>query len=110
MREGISNQVGTRPRIPWSGASLVTTGLSVLLLAGEWFAAFDTYVAESTCNAVAPPATLETYLALMAVGVALAACGVTLTLALGRGLPRRATILWLWPCPRGPAHLKPYST
>ncbi len=84
----------------------MTTCLSVLLLAGEWFAAFDACVADSTCNAGAPPAMLETYLALMDVVGALAMCGVTLTLVRGRGLPRRAVILWLWPCTRdGPQTL-----
>ncbi len=110
MREVLSNQVGTRPRIPWSRASLVTIGLSVLLLASERFPAFDACVADSTCIAGAPPATLEAYLALMVVGVALAMCGVVLTLVRGRGLPKRAMILSLWPGPRAPTHFKPSST
>jgi len=96
MREGISDPPGASSRIIlWSGAILVTIGLSVLLLAGEWFAAFDACVANPTCNSAAPPATLETYLALMVVGVALVVCGVTVALVRGRGLPRRAMILWL---------------
>jgi len=71
MREGISNHPnssGTSSRIVWSGAILVTVGLSLLLLAGEWFAGFNACVANPTCNAGAPPSTLETYLALMVVG------------------------------------------
>jgi hypothetical protein len=80
MREGISNPSGTSSRVVWSGAILVTIGLSVLLLAGEWFAAFDACVANPTCNATAPPSTLETYLALMIVGVVLAVVGVTVAL------------------------------
>jgi len=95
MREGISNPAGTSSRIVWSGAILVTVGLSVLLLVGEWFAAFDACVANPTCNAAAPPSALETYLALMVVGVALVVVGVTVALVRGRGLPRRAMILWL---------------
>ena len=73
----------------------MTIGLSVLLLAGEWFEAFNACVANPTCNAGTPPPMLETYLALMVTGVALAVCGVTVTLARGRGLQRRAMILWL---------------
>ncbi|MGP8158940.1 MAG: hypothetical protein ACLPWO_04965 [Thermoplasmata archaeon] len=96
MREGISNNSsGTSSRIVWSGAILVTIGLSVLLLSGEWFAAFDACVANSTCKAGAPPSTLETYLALMVVGVGLSVFGVTIGLVRGRGEPRRAMILWL---------------
>ncbi|MGA7649895.1 MAG: hypothetical protein WBW40_04215 [Thermoplasmata archaeon] len=95
MREGISNPSGTSSRVVWSGAILVTIGLSVLLLAAEWFAAFDACVANPTCNAAAPEGTLETYLALMVVGVALVVCGVTAAPVQGRGLPRRALILWL---------------
>jgi hypothetical protein len=41
MREGIWNQAGTRPRTHWTGAVLIAIGLSVLLLVGEWFAAFE---------------------------------------------------------------------
>jgi len=96
MREGISSHPsGTGSRIVWSGAILVTIGLSVLLLAGEWFAAFDACVANPTCNAGVPPSTLETYLALMVAGVALAVAGVMIALSRGRGVPRRAMILWL---------------
>jgi hypothetical protein len=88
--------------IVWRGTILVTIGLSLLLLVGEWFAAFDACVANPTCNAGVPPSTLETYLALMVAGVTIAVAGVTIavagvTIALtrGRGLPRRAIILWL---------------
>jgi len=95
MREGISNPSGTSSRIVWSGAILVTIGLSVLLLAGEWFAAFDACVANPTCNAGAPPETLEAYLGLMVVGVGLAVVGMIVTLTRSKGEPRRATILWL---------------
>ncbi|MGP8146965.1 MAG: hypothetical protein ACLQAS_06095 [Thermoplasmata archaeon] len=95
MREGTSNPSGSSSRIVWSGAILVTIGLSVLLLAGEWFAAFDACVANPTCNAAAPPATLETYLGLMVVGVWLAVVGVTIALSRARGQLQRAMILWL---------------
>jgi len=95
MREGISSPSKTSSRIVWSGAILVTIGLSVLLLAGEWFAAFDACVANPTCTAGASPSMLETYLAFMTAGVALAVVGVTVALTRGRGLPKRAMILWL---------------
>jgi len=96
MREATSSDSsGTSSRIVWSGAILVTIGLSFLLLAVEWFAALDACVANPTCNAGAPPATLETYLALMVAGVALAVVGVTVALTRGRGLQMRAMILWL---------------
>jgi len=95
MREGISNPSGTSSRIVWSGAILVTIGLSVLLLAGEWFSVYDACVANPTCNAAAPPAALEAYLGLMVAGVALAVLGVTIALARVRGDPRRAMIVWL---------------
>jgi len=95
MRESISNPTGRSSRILWTGAILVTIGLSVLLLAGEWFAAFDACVANPTCTAGASPSTLETYLAFMIAGVALAVVGVTVALTRGRGLPKRAMILWV---------------
>jgi len=95
MREGISNPSGTNSRTVWSGAILVTIGLSVLLLAGEWFAAFDACVANPTCNGGGPPSTLETYLALMVAGIALAVAGFTVALCRRGNLPRRAMILWL---------------
>ena len=47
MREGISNNAsGTSSRIVWSSAIVVTIGISILLFAGEWFAAFDACVCE----------------------------------------------------------------
>jgi len=70
-------------------------GLSVLLLAAEWFATFDGCVANPTCNAGASPDTLEGDLALMVVGVALAVAGVAIALTRGRALPMRTMILWL---------------
>ena len=95
MREGISNTAGTSSRIVWSGAILVTIGLSVLLLAGEWFAAFDACVANPTCNAAAPPEILEGYFALMVAGVALAVVGVTIALARRTGPSKARDDLWL---------------
>jgi hypothetical protein len=62
---------------------------------GEWFAAFDACVANPTCNAAVPPATLEAYLGLMVVGVGLAVVGVVGALTKTKGEPRRAMILWL---------------
>ena len=99
MREGISNdsnRSGTSSRIiVWSGAILGTIGLSILLLAGEWFAAFDACVANPTCNAGAPSAKLESYLALMVAGVVLAVVGITIALTRKRDLSKRAMIIWL---------------
>jgi hypothetical protein len=95
MREGIPDPTEKGSWIVWSGAILVTIGLSVLLLAGEWFATFDACVANPACNAGVPPVTLEAYLALMIAGVTLAVVGVTIALTRGKGLPRRAMILWL---------------
>jgi hypothetical protein len=96
MREGISNSSSTtNSRMVWSGAILMTIGLSVLLLAGEWFAAFDACAANPTCNSGASPDVLESYLALIFAGVALAVAGVAIAITRGKGLPRRAMILWL---------------
>ena len=95
MREGISDPSTRNPRIVWTGAILVTIGLSLLLFAGEWFATFDACVANPTCNAGASPDTIAGYLGLMVAGVALVVVGVTVALVRGRGLPRRALILWL---------------
>ena len=78
MREGIWNQGGTRPRILWSGAILVTIGLAVLLLAGEWFAAFDACLANLTCVAPGSVSTIEDFLAIMVAGVALTVIGATI--------------------------------
>jgi hypothetical protein len=38
-----------RPRVLWSGATLLAVGLSVLLLVCEWFAAFDACLANPAC-------------------------------------------------------------
>ena len=56
---GLSDPSARNPRIVWTGAILVTIGLSLLLFAGEWFATFDACVANPTCNAGGPPSTLE---------------------------------------------------
>jgi len=95
MREGISDQSVKSSRVVWSGAILVTFGLSPLLLAGEWFAAFDACVANPTCNAGATPDTVTSYLGLMVAGVALTVTGVTIVLTRKKDLPRRAMIVWL---------------
>ncbi|MGD0589149.1 MAG: hypothetical protein ABSA63_10245 [Thermoplasmata archaeon] len=87
--------MGTSSQIFWSGAILATIGLSVRLLAGEWFAAFDACVANPTCNAGASPATLEAYLGLMMLGVWLAVVGVIVALTKSKGEPRLAMIFWL---------------
>ena len=94
-RQSTQDPSARNPRIVWTGAILVTLGLSLLVLAGEWFATFDACVANPTCNAGVTPATMETYLGVMLAGVALAVLGVTIALTRPRGLPRRAMILWL---------------
>jgi len=93
--QGISDPSTRNPRIVWTGAILVTIGLSLLLFACEWFATFDACVANPTCNAGATPGTLEGYLALVVAGVGLAVCGVVVGFYRKKGLPRRAMILWL---------------
>jgi hypothetical protein len=80
MRESIWNQAGTRPRILWSGAILVSIGLSVLLLVGEWFAAFDSCLANPACIAPGSVATLEGLLALMVVGIGITIGGAIIAL------------------------------
>ena len=95
MREVASGQWGINARVVWSGVILVVTGLSVLLLVGEWFAMYDACLANPDCNAGVPVFTLESYLAFMVIGVALSAVGVTIIFSRGRGPPKRAMILWL---------------
>jgi hypothetical protein len=80
MREGIPNPSGTSSRIVWSGAILVSIGISILLLVGEWFAAFDACLANPTCVAPTSALTLESYLGLMIVGVSVTVIGVTIAL------------------------------
>jgi len=94
-KQSTSDPSARNPRIVWTGAILVTIGLSLLLFAGEWFATFDACVADPTCNAGAPPGTLEGYLAFMVAGVALAVCGVIVAFYREKGLPRRMMIIWL---------------
>jgi hypothetical protein len=77
----------------WTGAILLTIGLSLVLLVGEWFAAFDACLANPIC---APPdsvSNLEIYLGLMIVGLALAVGGAM-------------TVLISWLGPARAAHLK----
>jgi len=93
--QGVSDPSARNPRVVWTGAILVTIGLSFLLFAGEWFAMFDACVANPTCNAGASPDTITGYLAVMVAGVALAACGAIVAFYRRKGLPRRAMILWL---------------
>jgi len=75
----------------------MTIGFSLVLLVGEWFGAFDACLANPIC---APPdsvSTLEGYLGLMIVGVALAVGGAIL-------------LLDLWIGPARAAHLKTPSS
>ena len=92
---GISDPSIRNPQIVWTGAILVTIGLSLLLFACEWFATFDACVANPTCHAGAPPGSLEGYLTLMVAGVALAVVGMVIAFYRKPGEPRRAIILWL---------------
>jgi hypothetical protein len=80
MREGIGTQSSTRPRILWSGAILLSIGLSVLLLVGEWFAAFDACLANPVCIPPGSVSTLESFLALVLVGVGAAVGGAMIVL------------------------------
>jgi len=95
MREGISDPSTRNQRIVWTGAILVTIGLSLLLLASEWFATFDACVANPACTAGASSDTITGYLALMVAGVALSVAGVVVAFYREKALPRRAMILWL---------------
>jgi len=92
---GISDPSIRNPQIVWTGAILVTIGLSLLLFACEWFATFDACVANPTCTTGASPDTIAGYLALMVAGVALAVSGVVMALSRRPTLPKRAMILWL---------------
>jgi len=65
MREGISDPPRRNPRIVWSGAVLIVMGLSILLLVGEWFAAFDSCLVNPTCYARIPSSNLEAFGSLM---------------------------------------------
>ena len=94
-KQSTSDPSARNPRIVWTGAILVTFGLSLLLFAVEWFATFDACVANPTYTAGASPDTITGYLALMVVGVALAVAGVVVAFYRKRGEPRRALILWL---------------
>jgi hypothetical protein len=69
-----------RPRVLWSGAILLTIGLSVLLLVGEWFAAFDACLANPVCVPPDSLSPLEGMLALVVIGVGLAVGGAMLAL------------------------------
>jgi hypothetical protein len=80
MRDGIWNRSGTRRRILWSGAVLLIIGLSVILLAGEWFAAFDACLANPACAPPGSTSTLEGYLAVMVAGLALSVVGAMVAL------------------------------
>ena len=78
MREGIWNQTGTRPRILWSGAILVAIGVILVSSVAEWFAAFDTCLANPICVAPVSPTTIEGFLAMMGAGVGITVGGATI--------------------------------
>jgi hypothetical protein len=67
-------------RVLWSGAILLAVGLSIILLVGEWFAAFDACLANPDCHASGSVATLEGFLALMVGGATLAVSGLLIAL------------------------------
>ena len=92
MRERVSNQLGMNPRILWSGAILVAIGISVVLLAGEWFAAFDACLANPTCSPPGSVSTLEAYLSLMVAGVTMAVGGATIASVGWHGHERPAPV------------------
>ena len=62
-------------RVHWSGAILLTVGLSMLLLVGEWFAALDACVANPACVPPASVSTLAAYLSLQIVALVLVVVG-----------------------------------
>ena len=95
MRDSMPSPPRRHPRIVWSGAILVIIGLSLLVVLGEGFAAYDACVANPACNAVVPVSTLETFLALMVVGVGLVVSGLVIAAGGARGELRRAMIIWL---------------
>jgi hypothetical protein len=64
----------------WSGAILLAIGLSVLLLVGEWFVAFDACLANLACVAPGSLPTLEGFLGLLVAGVGLAVGGAMIAL------------------------------
>jgi hypothetical protein len=76
----------------WTGAVLLTVGLSVVLLVGEWLAALDSCLANPICAPVDSVSTLEGYFGLMIVGVALAVGGGVLLLVSWLGPARAAQI------------------
>jgi hypothetical protein len=67
-------------RVLWSGAILLAVGLSMLLLVGEWFAAFDACLANPTCAPPSSLATMEGFLAVQVAGVAITVLGTIISL------------------------------
>ncbi len=74
-----------RRRVLWSGAIFLAVGLSVLVIVGEWFAAFDACLANPACAAPGSVSTLEGFLALMVVGMGVTVGGATIALVGLRG-------------------------
>jgi hypothetical protein len=77
----------------WTGAILLTVGLSVALLVGECFAAFDARLANLARDPPGSLPTIEGYLRLMIVGVALAVVGTVLLMDSWLG-PVRTGQIW----------------
>ncbi len=74
----------------WTGAILLTIGLSLVLIVGEWFAAFDAWLANPICAFPDSVSTLEGYLGLMIVGVAFTVGGTVFLLVSWLGPARAA--------------------
>jgi hypothetical protein len=55
---GVSDPSASDPRIVWTGAILVTIGLSLILFACEWLATYDACVGNPAYNAGAPTGTM----------------------------------------------------
>jgi hypothetical protein len=97
MREGIQDP-GRPPlntRVLWSGAILVTVGVSLFPFAGEWFAAFDACLANPLCSPPAAIRALEGLLGLILAGVGFTVGGVMILLSGLVGLAH--SVLWKTP-------------
>jgi hypothetical protein len=89
MREIATSPLGSRlnTRLLWTGATLLALGASLVLVAAEWFAAFDACLANPLCTEPSGVADLEGILGLLVLGVCLSVGGLV---ALAVGLLRPA--------------------
>jgi hypothetical protein len=67
-----------RTRLLWTGAILLVTGLSLVLVVGEWFAMLDACVANPMCTAGVSAGLLEEVVGLQIPRVALSVSGAGL--------------------------------